>query len=596
MAGVKTRVGEARSVRRLRAALQRVPPMLGARSREVATMPTIAMLVGDWPTAVEAARERLARRGEDEGALVALSVGLWELGREDEARAVTLSANGSRSATRLRAAARFFHHIDDPAGAQAALDMLPDPGTALAVGIGQAWRRHGDFDRALAGAGGVLKRLPDSHSAAKLRRAASAEQQALSGAWRPVQGPQRRLTPVSGRVLHMLQRSLPHHRSGSTYRTRYTLLAQSLAGLDPVVVTQPGFPARHPDPAPEQVEGIPHYRLGRASRAAEPLDERLREYLLAAAPVVERERPAVLHPASDFVNALVAIELGRRFGIPVVYEVRGFPEVLRGRWSGSRSTFEKAMWRRRVEAECWRRADRVVTLAEVMKRHIVGHGVPEERVVVVPNAVDPDAFRPAAPDPVLRQRLGIRDGEFVLGYVSTLSPYEGADLLVEAVARLTAGGRRVRAVIVGDGREAIALRHLAQRLRVADRVALTGRVEHDAVTRHLALMDLFVVPRTAEVTCQLVTPLKPYEAMAAGKAVAVSRTEALSEMVHEGVTGLTFTPEDPADLARLVERLIDDPPAAGALGEQAREWVGQHRTWTGNAARYRELYSELGAV
>ena len=380
--------------------------MLAARSREVVTMPTIAMLAGDWPTAVEAARDRLARRGEDEGALVALSVGLWELGREDEARAVVLGANGSRSEAQLRAAARFFHHIDDPACAQAALDALPDPGAALAVGIGQAWRRHGDFDRALAEAGRVLTRLPNSPSAAALRRAARGEQQVLSGAWRPSEGPQPGFMPVSGRVLHMLERSLPHHRKGSTYRTRYTLRAQSRAGLDPVVLTQPGFPVTRPDPAPEPIDGILHHRLARASRAALPLDERLREYLLAAAPVVEQARPAVLHPASDYVNALVAIELGHRFGIPVVYEVRGFPEVQQGRWSGSRSTFERAMWRRRVEAECWRRADRVVTLAEVMKRHIVDHGVPEDRIVVVPNAVDADAFRPGAARPCPARATG----------------------------------------------------------------------------------------------------------------------------------------------------------------------------------------------
>src|SRR4051794_35306894 len=182
MARLKTRVAKARPVRRLRSALHDVPPMLAARSRELVTMPTIAMLAGDWPTAVEAARDRIARRGEDEGALVALAVGLWELGREDEARAAVLRADGSRSEAQLRAAARFFNHIDDPACAQDALDTLADPGAALAVGIGQAWRRHGEFDRALADAGGVLTQLPDSHSAAALRRAARAEQQVVSGA------------------------------------------------------------------------------------------------------------------------------------------------------------------------------------------------------------------------------------------------------------------------------------------------------------------------------------------------------------------------------------------------------------------------------
>jgi glycosyltransferase involved in cell wall biosynthesis len=582
-------------LQRVRGALYRVPPMVGAPMRELGRMATLAMLAGDWPTAAEAARERLARAPEDEAALVALSVALWELGDEQAARTVALGGNGSRSEAQLRAAARFFHYVDEPAAAQAAVDGLHRPAAGLELGVGEAWRRHGDFEQALAGARRVLDRQPGDPFATTLGDWARAEQAVVRGAWRPAVGEPRPLAPVAGRVLHMLQRSLPHHRSGSTYRTGYTVQAQLAAGLDPVVVTQPGFPAVRPAAALEDVDGVPHHRLGGLG-AEQPVDERLREYLLGAAPVVEQVRPAVLHPASDYVNALVAIELGRRYGIPVVYEVRGFPEVVVGRWAPSRATYEKAQWRRALEAECWRRADRVVTLAEVMKRHIVAHGVPEERVVVAPNAVDMDTFRPAAADPALRARLGIAEGDFVLGYVSTLSPYEGVDVLVEAVARLRRAGHPVRALIVGEGQQRVPLAQLAHRLGVGDRVVLTGRVAHEHVGAHLALMDLFTVPRTAEVTCQLVTPLKPYEAMAAGKAVAVSRTEALTEMVEEGVTGLTFTPEDPEDLARLVERLIADRGEVAALGARARDWVRAQRTWGGNAERYLALYRELGAA
>ena len=210
---------------------------------------------------------------------------------------------------------------------------------------------------------------PGSAGATKLQRDVLAEQRVLDGAWRPP-ALRRPVTPVAGRVLHMLQRSLPHHRSGSTYRTHYTTQAQLAAGLDPAVLTEPGFPTATPDVEPEIVDGVPHHRLARAVRAdgaVATLDERLGDYLRAASPVVERVRPAVLHPASDYRNALVAIELGRRHALPVVYEVRGFPEIFEGRWAGSRTTFEKAQWRRDVEAECWRQADRVVTLAEVMK-------------------------------------------------------------------------------------------------------------------------------------------------------------------------------------------------------------------------------------
>ena len=577
-----------RPARKLYAALQRVPPMLGAPTRELARMPTLAMLANDWPTAAAAARARLARRPGDESALVALSVALWELGREDEARAVVAAPGGDPE--RLRAAVRFFHHIDEPAAAQAAIDALDRPAAPLSLGIGRAWRRHGELARAVADADRALSASPGSAAAAQLRRAALAELRVASGAWRP-ETARRPLEGVPGRVLHLLHRSLPHHRSGSTYRSLYTVRAQRAVGLDPHVLTRPGF-----GPAGEElVDGVPHLRLARGAPAA-PLDERMRLHLDAADAVVRRLRPAVLHPASDYENALPALELGRRHGLPVVYEVRGFPEVLKGRWSGSRATFEKSAWRRAIEARCWREADRIVTLAEVMKRHIVAHGVDPARVHVVPNAVDADAFRPVAADPALRARLRLPAGEPVLGYVSTLSPYEGVHTLVEAVARLAARGRPARALIVGDGAERVALAQLAGRLGVGDRVRFTGAVPHADVAAHLALIDVFVVPRTAEVTCQLVTPLKPYEAMAAGRAVVVSRTEALSEMVIEGETGHTFAPEDADDLAAVAERLLGDPVARAALGERGRAWVRRERSWESNAARYRRLYEELGAA
>jgi glycosyltransferase involved in cell wall biosynthesis len=584
----RIRSGARGPLRDVRRALVRVPPMSLAPARELGTMAAIAVLAGDWPTAVQAARVRLARDPADEGALLALAVGLWEQGREDEA-ASAIDPGASRDPGRLRAAVRYHHHLDRPDLAQAAADRLRQPSIAMLVTLGDAWRRHGEQARAVELADRALAIDPASASAAWLRRGALAEARVVDGSWtaRPPAAPVDR---VPGRVMHLLERSLPHHRSGSTYRTHYTVQAQRELGLEPIVVTQPGFA----DPGTELVAGVPHHRL--AGDGARTVDARLRAYLEAAAPLVERLRPGVLHAASDYVNALVALELGRRYALPVVYEVRGFPEVLRGRWAASRATFEKARWRREVEADCWRRADRVVTLAEVMKRHIAGVGVDPERVTVVPNAVAADAFGPVGRDAGLAAAYGIRPGETVVGYVSTLSPYEGLPVLVEALALLTSRGLPVRGLIVGDGIEHAYLGRLAHRLGIGDRVVLAGRVAHEAVAAHLALMDVFVVPRTAEVTSQLVTPLKPYEAMAAERAVVVARTEALSEMVDEAHAGLTFTPEDARDLARVLEGLIADPGHRADLGRRAGAWVREHRTWRGNAARYRELYDRLGAL
>ena len=563
--------------------------MLGARPRELAGMATLAMLAGDWPTAASAARARLRRSPDDEGALVALGVALWEQGREDEARAALTSGGPGDPRARARAVVRFQHYLDDPVAAAAALEHTDAP--ELAVGVGECWRRHGEPDRAIALAEAVLAADPVDAGAAALRRRALGERRVLSGTWAPETSPAP-LEPVPGRVLHLLERSLPHWQSGSTLRSARTVQAQAQAGLDPVVVTQPGFGRA----GVEGHAGIPHHRLARRAAPGSPLDERLRDYLAGAAEVVERVRPAVLHAASDYVNALVAIELRRRFGLPVVYEVRGFPELARGRWGGSRVPQEKAQWRRSLERECWRSADRVVTLAEVMRDHVIAGGADPARVVVIPNAVDAAHFAPGPPDAVLRGRLGLPEGDPVLGYASMLHPLEGLPTLLDAAARLVAEGRPVRVLLVGDGLEWPYLRALVRRLGIADRVVLAGRVPHDEVLAHLSLIDVFVVPRLDVDDFGVVTPLKPFEAMAAGIPVVASRVPALEEMVRDGETGVLFRPGDAEDLSRVVAELVEDPGRRRAIIGRAREWVVAHRTWAGNAGCYRRLYGELGAL
>ena len=239
------------------------------------------------------------------------------------------------------------------------------------------------------------------------------------------------------------------------------------------------------------------------------------------------------------------------------------------------------------------RSDAVVTLAEVMKRQLVERGVPTEKITVIPNAVDVDAFRPVPRDMGLAMQLGLAPDEAVLGYVSSFAPYEGITYLIEALAILRDRGHRVRALLVGDGDERSRLEQKAAELGVADHVIFTGRVPHVQVLQYYSLIDLFIVPRTADRVSQLVTPLKPYEAMATARLVVVSRVEALREMVVEGSTGLAFEPENAADLARVVEPFLFDAEARMRMGASARQWVVAHRTWKQNGQTYRALYDSL---
>jgi glycosyltransferase involved in cell wall biosynthesis len=225
-------------------------------------------------------------------------------------------------------------------------------------------------------------------------------------------------------------------------------------------------------------------------------------------------------------------------------------------------------------------------------------GIAPEDVVVIANAVDVDRFVPGPRDDAFAASLGIEPDETVIGYISSFASYEGIDYLIDAVAELRRRGRRVRLLLVGDGDARDDLEATAERAGVlADRtVIFTGRVPHAEVVSHYRTIDIFVVPRTNDRVSRLVTPLKPYEAMAMAKAIVVSGVPALLEIVRDGETGRTFPPEDAVALAGVLEQLLDDPAERARLGAAARAWVAANRTWAQNGERYLALYRRLGVA
>jgi len=318
------------------------------------------------------------------------------------------------------------------------------------------------------------------------------------------------------------------------------------------------------------------------------------------AELAERIRPAVLHAASNHLQAQVALAVARPLGIPAVYEVRGFLEET---WASHPERDEDAARAserfqavRDTESRVMAASDAVVTLSETMRLEIIARGCAPDAVVVVPNAVDVERFRPMPRDDALATRLGIGD-EPVFGYISTFTAYEGIRYLLEAAATLRGRGRRFRILLVGDGRDRDAIVEQAHRLGLDDgTLVMPGRVPNDEITRYYSVIDVFVVPRTADRVSTLVTPLKPFEAMAMERPLVVSDVPPLREIVVPGEAGLLFRPEDAADLASVLEGLLDDEALRARLGRQAREWVAAERTWAQNGARYRALYERLGAA
>jgi glycosyltransferase involved in cell wall biosynthesis len=450
---------------------------------------------------------------------------------------------------------------------------------------------------------GRMRRLRDDPRLLELERGWLGRLVETDPRWLPlVPGPPQPVEPRGWNVvMHLLKESVPYHQNGFTMRSNYIMQSQRDAGLEPFVVSSLGFPRKDGIdhfPGTETVDGIVHHRLdlGPGYPLDAPLDRQLTDYAWLAAKVARRERPAIIHAASGFrgfETALVGRALREHIARPLVYEVRSFFETT---WSADVHQAELGEhYRLRFETEnrCMQAADAVVTIAEAMRQDIAARGVPPERIHVMPNGVDPEAFQPMERDPELVHRYGLED-RFAFGYVSNLDhPREGQELLIEATAKLRQRGRKVACLIVGDGRRREELEHLARRSGAGSDVHFTGRVPHAEVRAHYALLDAFVVPRRNDRAARYVTPLKPFEAMAMARPLVVADLPALAEIATPGERGLAFRVEDADALATELERLMDDPELARRLGEAGRAWVLAERTWARNGARYRDLYADV---
>ena len=472
--------------------------------------------------------------------------------------------------------------------------------------LGLTWRQlRDDPSRAPRLAVRLLARVAPGPLGARLRRSPfavprprdpqreSADLQALLDST-----PRRRdsstVRPRGRSVLQFVTNALPVTNAGYTVRTHRIALAQRELGYNTQVVTRLGYPLSQGvgDTRPRvEVDGVTYHRLLPWLPPRNPVRDVGKAADLAR-PLVEELRPAVLHAVSNHLNAAVAVELGRRHGIPVVYEVRGFLEdSWLSRDPGHTEDADFYRLTRELETRRMAEADTVVTLGEAMRAEVAGRGIDPAKIFTVPNGVD-EAFLEPLPDASgLRAELGIGPGTPVIGLTSSFYGYEGIDTLIDAAALLRDRGTEATLLLVGDGPERGALERRAAEHGIA--AVFTGRVPMSSVREYHAVLDVFAVPRRADRVCQLVTPLKPIEAMAGGIPVIASDVNALREIVEPGVTGTLTLPEDAEAWAISLEELIYSPERRRKIGQAAQEWVRTERTWRAVATRYREAYSGI---
>ncbi len=393
------------------------------------------------------------------------------------------------------------------------------------------------------------------------------------------------------RILHILDHGLPL-QSGYTFRTRAILKAQEARGWTVAAVTgQRHGPA---GAAVESVDGLTFHRTP-ATRRSGPLGEiaGIRAFARRIEAAVDAFRPDILHAHSPVLDALAGLIVARRRKLPLVYEIRAFWEdAAVGNGTGTEGSLA---YRTTRALETWAvdRADGVAVICEGLRDDLIARGVDGGKIMVSPNGVDLTLFGAVPPrDDALAATLGL-DGRDVVGFIGSFYDYEGLDDLIAAMPALVAARPDARLLLVGGGPMADALAAQAAASPVADAIHFVGRVPHAEVERYYGLIDILAYPRKRMRLTDLVTPLKPLEAMAQGRMVAASDVGGHRELIRDGDTGTLFPPDDPPAIAAALAGMFDDRADWPSRRQRARAFVERDRNWSSNILRYEPLYHRL---
>jgi glycogen synthase len=388
------------------------------------------------------------------------------------------------------------------------------------------------------------------------------------------------------KILHVLDHSIPLH-SGYTFRTLSILREQRKLGWETVHLTTPKQGPS--DAESEEADGLTFYRTPSTQGVGLLAQMRLTARRLRE--VIQQTKPDVIHAHSPVLNALPSLWMGWRLNLPVVYEMRASWEDAAVDHGTTVEGSLRYKVSRALESFALKRADHITTICEGLRGDILSRGIPADRITVIPNAVDATSFRfGVEADPALRQRLGL-NGTTVLGFAGSFYGYEGLELLLEAARRLLPKHPNLRVLLVGGGPQEAALKAQAESNGLKDRVIFTGRVPHADVQRYYELIDVLAYPRLPIRLTELVTPLKPLEAMAQGRMFVASDVGGHRELIRHGETGFLFPAGDAAALEAAIDTVLAKRDVWPRIKAQARQFVEQERTWTNSVARYATVYA-----
>ena len=400
------------------------------------------------------------------------------------------------------------------------------------------------------------------------------------------------------KILHIFDHSIPLH-SGYTFRSRAILEQQRALGWQTDHITSSKHAqAANSELLEEEVDGFHFFRTAESKGVLSRLPVLNQMAVVSSltkrlAQIIPQVKPDILHAHSPALNGLAAANVARQFALPLVYEIRAFWEDAAVDHGTCKEGDLRYRLTRGMETKVIRQASAVTTICEGLRKDIIERGVSADKVTVIPNAVNPDKFALGGEaDPALQQQLGLQ-GSRVLGFIGSFYAYEGLPMLLQALPKIRQQHDDIKVLLVGGGPQDEALKQQVKALGIEDYVVFTGRVPHDQVNRYYDLIDILVYPRLSMRLTELVTPLKPLEAMAQGRLFVASDVGGHHELIKDGVTGRLFKADDVDALTATVVDLLDNQAQWPQLKQNGRKFVEEERNWRVSVGRYAFVYESL---
>ena len=398
------------------------------------------------------------------------------------------------------------------------------------------------------------------------------------------------------RILHILDRSIPD-LSGYSIRSKYIVEFQKKMGLEPIVLTSPKYPQM---PKSEEINNITYYRSFLPQDAFSSIMLKIpfmRELLIMdilkkdIRKLVKLHQFDILHAHSPSLCGLAASKIARESGIPFIYEARAL-------WEDTAVDMQKFTERsvkykisRYLETKLFKKASAIVVICESLKKEISSR-IGTNHIYVVPNGVNTQEFIPREKSGELINKYNLK-GKTVVGFIGKFFRYEGLDILLKSIPLILAKNKNMVFILIGGGVEEANILKMAKELKLNDNVIFPGWVPHQEISDYYSIIDIFVYPRVSKRITELVTPLKPLEAMAMGKMVVASNVGGLKELIKDQKTGFLFSAGDSDDLAKKIVFLSDKDALRKEIGQRARLAVLSERDWSIIVPNYRDIYNTL---